>query len=69
MQIDTENQRQSEIGDQIAQENGLLAKKGQRKVEALTASEDALRRSVDEKRDELESITDAVAQKKRRSPA
>lgn len=32
-----ENQRQSELGDRIAQENDLLAEKGRRKVEALTA--------------------------------
>ena len=32
-----ENQRQSELGDRIAQENGLLAEKGRRKVEELTA--------------------------------
>lgn len=32
-----ENQRQSELGDRIAQENGLLAENGRRKVEALTA--------------------------------
>ncbi len=32
-----ENQRQAELGDQIAQENGLLAEKGRQRVEALTA--------------------------------
>lgn len=31
-----ENQRQAELGDRIAQENGLLAEKGRQRVEALT---------------------------------
>lgn len=32
-----ENQRQAELGDRIAQENGLLAEKGRQRVEAMTA--------------------------------